>query len=351
MANLEHVEVVKQGTTAVRAWKEKHPNGVLDLSDHRFTEPLNLEGADLECAKLEGSKLHGAHLAKATLESIAATGVELTGATLTGANLQSATLERAVLTKCDLQGANMLGANAKGATLTEAILSGANLKGVCLDEVDVDGADFTKSDLTGTSMTDIRNLVRARGLETVRIRDGLDPKNLRDYTPPWHAHYVGWDRIRVVGRLPLFAFSYVGVFSTIAFVYLLDWYNKIIQKLRDWATQFEGATDYEPVALLEKYLILREIPSLTRIFLASSVLLAIASTVYSIACPTRIQEFSKDQWVDQLKNRLIHYWPLTWSRPFRRWFTLICYTVGGIGALWVIGSKVVATFCIIWRYS
>src|SRR2546425_3893712 len=40
---------------------------------------------------------------------------------------------------------------------------------------------------------------------------------------------------------------------------------------------------------------------------------AIGSTLYTFFCPSRIKEFSRDQWCDQIGHSLVHYWPFAWK--------------------------------------
>jgi hypothetical protein len=93
------------------------------------------------------------------------------------------------------------------------------------------------------------------------------------------------------------------------------------------------------------------LPRLSLVLLVSTVLLAIASTLYTFFCPSRIKEFSRDQWCDQLGRSLMHYWPLAWKHRRIRLICAACYVLGGVGALWVIGSKVWGTAVFIWNHS
>jgi hypothetical protein len=85
--------------------------------------------------------------------------------------------------------------------------------------------------------------------------------------------------------------------------------------------------------------------------LISTGLLAVASTLYTFFAPSRIKEFSRDQWCDQLGRPLLHYWPLAWKHRYIRLICAACYALGGGGALWVLGTKVGHTGWFIWRHS
>src|SRR5687768_5236735 len=83
MANPKHVELVRQGAGAIRAWRKKYPATILAL-----------QGAALQGADLRGADLQGANLRRANLE-----GADLRGANLEGADLAYASLAR--LQACD----------------------------------------------------------------------------------------------------------------------------------------------------------------------------------------------------------------------------------------------------------
>jgi hypothetical protein len=81
------------------------------------------------------------------------------------------------------------------------------------------------------------------------------------------------------------------------------------------------------------------------------VLLAAGSTLYAFFSPSRIKEFSRDQWCDQLGRSLLHYWPLAWKHRYIRLACATCYAFGGAGALWVLGTKVGQTALFILQHS
>jgi uncharacterized protein YjbI with pentapeptide repeats len=136
MAREEHVEVVRRGQDAVRAWRKENPRRRLDLSS-----------ADLSDAKLAGSDLSGANLFEADLSLADMRGAHLARADLTYANLSNARLQGADLGKAKLMGANLVAAN-----LSRAIVVGANLNQADLGDAKVVGADLSRADL---SMADL----------------------------------------------------------------------------------------------------------------------------------------------------------------------------------------------------
>ena len=71
------------------------------------------------------------------------------------------------------------------------------------------------------------------------------------------------------------------------------------------------------------------IPNQSMLIIFSTVLLASGATLYTFFCPSRVKEFSRDQWCDQLGRHLIHYWPLAWKWRYVRVVCALCYFFGG----------------------
>ena len=150
MANMELVQIVKQGRDAVAAWREENPNTTMDLNEcymsHARIPMVNLRGAHMRNgdfmgamvrrADLSNSFMNNAHFYRADLRE-----ADMTSAIAPGANLRGA----------DLRGANLAGINLDGATLSEANLSGADLTNANLDRSNLDRVNFTGANLTGAS--------------------------------------------------------------------------------------------------------------------------------------------------------------------------------------------------------
>jgi uncharacterized protein YjbI with pentapeptide repeats len=113
VANLKHVDILKQGIDVWNEWREKNTDIQRPDFIEAHLERAHLEGADLKKAHFEGANLERANLERANL----------TEAHLEGANLKKTHLEGARLTGANLERANLTGANLTGAILTGAILS------------------------------------------------------------------------------------------------------------------------------------------------------------------------------------------------------------------------------------
>ena len=105
MADLEHLELLKQGVTTWNLWRKEQP----DLSD------ADLSADDLSYVNLSATNLRGANLYTARL---------------TGANLRRANLCEAALNRTDLSGADL-----NGADLSQARVGGTHFANLDLRQV------------------------------------------------------------------------------------------------------------------------------------------------------------------------------------------------------------------------
>jgi hypothetical protein len=288
-------------------------------------------------------------------------------ADLQGASLFEADLRGAHMSKADLQGASLFEADLRGAILLEADLGRADLNeadlwGVFLQGANLQRATLGRANLQGAYLTSVRGAEKVYYLETVRLTSvedsqgsdaGNDALDFEACHRPWPERWLDWERLRVMGRLPLFGISYTALILIPIIFYGLAVYNQQIERVHTWAEQID-APPHSPLhqfASLLKHLDRRPIPSLSLVLVVSTVLLAIASTLYTWRCPSRIKEFSRDQWCDQLSRSLLHYWPLAWKHRYVRLTCAACYALWGTGALWVLGTKVWKTACFILQYS
>ena len=169
MANLEHLELLRQGVRVWNAWRTKAPLVHVDLIQADLIganlSGANLSGANLRRARLKRAELYDANLCGADLGGADLGDAYLIEANLDGANLSAADLGGAYLTRGYLRGANLDGAHLVGAYLAKAHLDGANLNGANLDGANLDwavllGAKLTEANLCGASLVET-NLVDA----------------------------------------------------------------------------------------------------------------------------------------------------------------------------------------------
>ncbi len=144
MANPEHVELVRQGTEAIAAWREANPEERLDLS-RAYLYEIKLSGFNLRNANLRDARLGKSNLSISDLS-----GCDLSDAYLGDAYLTNATLRGADLSRTNLHNGELSGADLTNANLTNANLTNANLTGADLSSADLSRADLSSVDLTPT---------------------------------------------------------------------------------------------------------------------------------------------------------------------------------------------------------
>ncbi|WP_439628196.1 pentapeptide repeat-containing protein [Gemmata sp.] len=387
MANADLVALVHQGKEAFLAWRKVNPDAIVDFAHSDFQgydfvgwelgninfSHSNLEGAKFDNVEFRGSNFQNAMLtgatfrgAKSTEGSISFGNAELdrcdfgrtlflnsdfTSSDSTGANFQNAllvgsrwyaaTFINADFSCADLLRANFDMADLSGSKLDSADLSRATFDRTKLNNCSISKANFFEAMCNRGEWEDVRGLQLAKGLETITASE--DPLYLENCERHWLDRCCDWERLRTFGRMPLFGLSYSVLILIPIYIYGLAWYNTQIDKLQLGQATGEWS--------LVQHLQPMPLPSRSLILLISTILLAIASTLYTLFCPSRIREFTKDVWCDQLNRSLLNYWPLAWRYPGVRALCGACYVVGGFGALYVLVAKIATAGAYIWRHS
>lgn len=373
MANPDHVAVLKQGKDAIERWHKEggHGNG-LDLSGMTFTD-VDLQGCQFTGANFAGAKFDNTDLTSTHFHDCVLTGAHFDSAwasavsppTFSGGNLdhvsfcdvripgvsfsdvegrnitiQMSLMARAQIRVCAFHSLSIERTNLSGATLENVrILAGsfrqidfsrAIFAKVVLDRVRMISVEFFEATIQANEWSEVSGLQAVSSLHTTQLE--RDPRYVEDSPLEIFERWCDWERLRRFGRMPLFGLSYSVLVLIPTYIYLLAWYNQQVDRL----SAVQGPAGEWVGAHLHKL----PMPSLSLLLLCSTILLATGSTIYTLACPTRIAEFSKDVWCDQLKRPLLHYWPYTWKYRWLRVACGVCYIVGGLGALWVLLSKV-----------
>lgn len=183
MANLEHVEIVKQGAKAIEEWRVDNPNVRLDLDD------ADLSGANLASANLTNSNLERSNLKGAVLNSAWLKGADLTEAVFSDSQMVDAFFHSAIVTGAKFNNANLERASFFGSLLRFTELNNANLDYANFSYAVIQGGEYKKASLikaefchtawhdvdlsqligleeiqhTGPSFIDINSLTRSKG--------------------------------------------------------------------------------------------------------------------------------------------------------------------------------------------
>lgn len=156
MANLEHVDLLKQGVASWNAWREEHPSVKPDLSE-----------ADLYEVNLRRANLVGAYMREANMIRAVLSGASLVGANLYEAILREADLRQADLREADLRRADLSRAILRRTNLSEANLSGADLRWVDLSEAKLSETNLYRVRMWWTTLSNL-DLRTVKGLTEIR---------------------------------------------------------------------------------------------------------------------------------------------------------------------------------------
>lgn len=130
MASVEHLQLLRTGSSDWNRWRTRNPKLVPDLTDASISGLKFDFGTDLSRADLRGADLSSCDLSGANLQS----------AQLARSNLRDSSLRKARLQNANLDLADLTGANLHGAILDRATLRGAKLVGCQLDVKSIEGA-------------------------------------------------------------------------------------------------------------------------------------------------------------------------------------------------------------------
>jgi uncharacterized protein YjbI with pentapeptide repeats len=330
-----------------------------NLLEARIDHTTNFSNANLDQAKVDKQLLIRAELTGAVLTNRDFSGLDFshrdlsrinfgssdlmdadfTGAKMHGVTFANAKLQGAKLINCDLTRANLSAADLNNAKLMYASFSRAILDRAILAEADISGADFFEAQLNLVSFKLARGVPKAQHLLTTKISS--DVQYFSTVIRELPERLLDWEKIRVAGRLPLFGASYAGLIVIPTYVYILQIYNQNVEAARTWISAHTATNGLSEAATerILTHLHTEHTPDSFFLLFISTIALAIAATIYAIACPSRVKEFSRDQWCDQFGHSLVHYWPDAWKG---RWLRLVCaflYITGGIGAGYVLIQK------------
>jgi uncharacterized protein YjbI with pentapeptide repeats len=292
--------------------------------------------ADLRSAVFDGAALKHADFAEAYLEAANFQNAHLVSCSFRKANLQRADFTKALLFDCHFTESQL-----SSAKLCEAHFSRTHLERAVLSEANVASADFFESHLDGSNWSNVRGAESASNLQSTRIEG--DTEYFDRVSLGRVERWCDWERLRTFGKMPLFGLSYSVLVLIPLYIYLIAWYNHQVDRFIDWRGPGEE--------WIGQHLHHLPLPSLSMLLLISTVLLAIASTIYTVFCPSRIKEFTRDVWCDQLGRPLIHYWPFAWKHQKLRMVCGVCYVLGAAGILYVLAVKVGKAAVYIWEHT
>lgn len=274
---------------------------------------------------------HGKDLAEAQFYNLGEKmkGVDFSEANLTKANLQN---------NSDMRDASFFETNLK-----DADLSNSNCLNAIFYGADLDGVNFLSCNISGANFQKSKNLSRTKNLEFVTFLDINKIDGLNEITIPWYDRNVSWERIKNIGKLPLFGASYLSLVLMPIVFSIIAYYNHNVTSFIDFAG--EAIKTFNNTGLENAFQVWKEgvtldgLPKDMMLFFVSSILLAIASTIYAFYCPNRIINFTREEWQYNNKEQLIYYLSHSWKKRPARLISGITYLIGGLGALMFIINK------------
>jgi uncharacterized protein YjbI with pentapeptide repeats len=387
-------EILRRGADAFNQWRSQIFDRVVDLSDCDLREfdfaqfnldrvrfkGANLSGATFERASASVADFTGANLSGAVFQRIDVNNSDFTNAKCIGTKFKNTNLNQSNFTGADLQHAEFVG-RFEGVTLikadfryatvsaggsmsvdfTDADLRCASFRRAGLSDsvllrAKIDGADFFETSLARTDFTEVEGATNALHLEAANVEP--DAFYFERCKRSWLDRNCDWEALRRFGRMPLFGLSYTVLIFIPLYMYVIAEYNAQVSALRSWGDKVEARVAANPgdrghhlAEVAKHHLHELPFPSLTFVLLVSTILLAIASTIYTFACPSRMKEFTKDVWCDQHRRSLIQYWPLCWKHRTLRRVCGACYVVGGSGALFVLVVKIIKIIPLVWQHT
>lgn len=292
----------------------------------------SFRGCDLTGANFNAAGLESAHMEEVTLTSARLTNARLDGATLTGGDWRSAncggiSLKEAVARNCDFQGCALGRAHLEDADLTGAKLGKAGLVGTNLNGCNLQGANLDGADLTNTAWREAKINVETSFIATVWDQNHDPPNDGADQLDigRWRS-FFNWATIRFAGSLPLFSGSYLLLTFTLSVATAVNWLNQ---------TEVLQSMTY-PVPMPPRIIAL----------LAGSTFLAVGTTVFEFACPARVKEYSRTQWIEELRRPGILYVSDTLQKPAATAFALVLVVLGGLTVGFFFIERVIAALVI-----
>jgi len=279
-----HFTLVKSGNAAVNVWRHKHPNEHLKLNGFTFSS-LNLASIDFSKAMLEGSKFE----------------------------------------HCDLSNSDFSHTVLKSTTFVDCNLSCVDFKGASLKKTNFDCVDLANADFRESST------ISQIGRLTLKFESLGFPKYDQSGIPLWDK-FFSWDKLRFMKSINILVPSYGGLILTVLYLNGVSAYNLIVSKLNSIIVDAPEFAHFQLIEFAE--------PGTRHIWvLVAFLFFAIASTVFLI-CPSRITDFSREEWGSRLRQPLLIYDHSSWSM---RWLRILCSSLllaGGLIAAIILGLAI-----------
>lgn len=274
----------------------------------------NMQQATLSNAVLDGSTLHSINCPMINLENVSLIGCEIKHLTTSRARLRKASFSSSTMRNCSFSDSTMNYTNMRGCTIAGTHFRDTTLKYASLRDAHINDSTFMGCTFTGV---DIQSIHGAHGSHHATFSGLIGEESLIYKASKASAT---WSVLRFLGALPLFGFSYSAV------IFLCVWI-KVVQSVNGYIESVRGSeltTRHSWVAELPEI----ELPEHMGYTLVSLLVLALATTLYKVMCPSIIQESSPTRWAIDLGQPLIVYRAQECAWGYLRYAVLAMYIVG-----------------------
>jgi hypothetical protein len=296
------VSVLDAGSAEINRWANANPGKSLCLREARL-EDSDLSGALLKCADLSRAEFNNCKFVDAKFDQAVLVHTRFLNCDLTRASFKATNLSSSEMADC---------------VLDESVFAAA----VAFSQV--------------------------RSLHTCRVVDKKHDVHFDLACCRILDRYLGWGRIRTVGQLRLFLPSYGALIISIISMTVIAFLNVQLNLSQELAASlFEKGLINN--ALLQKVMQATTPMSPSwRHFavLLSTSAIATGATLY-LLCPSRVREFTLDQWRFVADRPAFEYYTQSWSLPAIRVVCVAAYAVGVALALVLLGDTLARLICLL----
>jgi hypothetical protein len=308
------------------------------------------------CARREGKPLHSLQEQESDLDILAAgtaainqwananqdKSLSLRNAKLADSDLSGAILRRADLSGAEFRNCKFVDSKFDGAILNNTRFLDCELNRASFQETDLSSVEMSACILDGTMFRQAKSFSQIRSLQTCRIEDRSNDVYFDQSRCRFLDRYLGWNRIRAVGELRLFLPSYAALILSIAVLSSIAFFNNQLRLGQTFALQLlERRVIDRP--LYEKLIeATQPVSPSWRHFavLASTFAIALGATLY-LVCPSRVKEFTVDQWRYLADRPVFEYYADAWTFSATRIACVIAYGGGALIAIILLGDTLV----------
>ncbi len=307
---------------------------------HAKCYAIKMSHTDLSRSFIDHADFMEANLTKSDLSDSTAGNADFSYADLTQTNLSECNLQDSCFIEAKMIGADVSSCNLDRAQMIKCSLRNANLSESSLRNASVHWSNIAGAKIGGADLT------RARGLfgpfRAVTREAPVDEHESHGAIYRQPNDFVGWGLLRVIGSLRIFGVSYFSVAGITLYVGIAREYNAFAAHARDVVAELAPP----PPQTLQHFAMsvagrMPDLPVPAHLGrqLVFTILLAIAATIYALACPSEVKEANEVRWTRAMNQPLWEYRSANWSRLVWRYLCALFFVVGGAHSLWYLFSR------------